>query len=141
MPRRDRYLQHLARVPLFQTCSQRELAAIGRLAEHYTLDPGTVVVHEGRRESEFYLILDGQAKVTRGDKQVATLGPGDYFGELAVLVPGPRNASVIAETQVELLGITSHEFWHLLDEVPSIARKVLVGTARRLHEADGRAMR
>jgi CRP-like cAMP-binding protein len=141
MPRTDRYLQHLAAVPMFQACSRRELETIGRLAENYKVDPGTVLVREGRREDEFYLIVDGSATVTRGGKKVATLGPGDYFGELAVLIPGPRNATVTATSPTEVLGIASRDFWALATEVPTILRSVLVGTARRLHKADGRTIR
>ena len=141
MPRTDRYLQHLAAVPMFQACSRHELQTIGRLAENYKVDAGTVLVREGRREDEFYLIVDGSAKVTRGGKKIATLGSGDYFGELAVLIPGPRNATVTTTSTSEVLGIASRDFWALATEVPQILRSVLVGTARRLHQADGRTIR
>jgi voltage-gated potassium channel len=126
---------------MFQACSRRELQTIGRLAENYKVDAGTVLVREGRREDEFYLIVEGSAKVTRGGKKIAELGPGDYFGELAVLIPGPRNATVTATSPSELLGIASRDLWALATEVPSILRSVLVGTARRLHQADGRKIR
>ena len=141
MPRADRYLQHLAAVPMFQACSRRELQTIGRLAENYKVDAGTVLVREGRREDEFYLIVEGSAKVTRGGKKIADLGPGDYFGELAVLIPGPRNATVTTTSPAEVLGIASRDFWALAEEVPPILLSVMVGTARRLHEADGRTIR
>jgi CRP/FNR family cyclic AMP-dependent transcriptional regulator len=141
MAKIDQYLQHLAAVPMFQTCSRQELLAIGRLAEFYKVDAGTVLVREGRREDEFFLILDGSATVTRKGKKVATLGPGDYFGELAVLMPGPRNATVTTTSPMELLGISSREFWTLATSVPAILRKVMVGTARRLHDADRRSIR
>jgi CRP/FNR family cyclic AMP-dependent transcriptional regulator len=141
MPRSDRYLEHLAAVPMFEACSRRDLEAIGRLAENYRVPAGTELVHEGRREEEFFLILDGSANVTRKGKKVATLGPGDYFGELAVLIPGPRNATVTATEPTEVLGISSREFWGLVIEVPAIMAKVLVGTARRLHAADNRDIR
>jgi CRP/FNR family cyclic AMP-dependent transcriptional regulator len=141
MPRTDRYLQHLAAVPMFQACSRQRLEAIGRLAENYKVDAGTVLVREGRREDEFYLIVEGGAVVTKGGKKVATLGPGDYFGELAVLVPGPRNATVTTTMPSEVLGIASRDFWALATDVPPILLSVMVGTARRLHEADGRSIR
>ena len=141
MPRSDRYLQHLAAVPMFHACSRRELESIGRLAENYKVDPGTVLVHEGRHEDEFFLLVDGRATVTRGGKKLATLGPGDYFGELAVLIPGPRNATVTTTAPSEVLGIGSREFWGLATDVPGILKKVMVGTARRLHDADRRTIR
>src|SRR4029079_15029513 len=103
------------------------------------VESGHVLVHEGARESQFYLVVDGQAKVTRGRKTVATLGPGEYFGELALLDPGPRNATVTAVSDMEVLELGSREFGGLLEEVPGIARKLLAGLARRLHAADATA--
>ena len=141
MAKSDRYLEHLAGVPMFEACSRRELEAIGRLAENYRVPAGMELVHEGRREAEFFVIVDGSATVTRKGKKIATLGAGDYFGELAVLVPGPRNATVTVTEPTEVLGISSREFWGLVMEVPAIMNKVLVGTARRLHAADNRDIR
>ena len=134
--RRDEYLKHLADVPTFRALSKKDLALVARLAEDYKVDAGQALVQEGRRESQFYLIVAGKARVTRGKRTVATLGPGDYFGELALLDPGPRNATVTAETDMEVLELGSREFGGLLEEVPGIARKLLAGLARRLHAAD-----
>jgi CRP/FNR family transcriptional regulator, cyclic AMP receptor protein len=134
--RRDEYLKHLSQVPMFKALSRRDLALVARLAEDYHVDAGYVFVREGRRESQFYWILDGTARVTRGRRTVARLGPGDYFGELALLDPGPRNATVTADTGMEVLELGAREFGGLLEEVPGIARKLLAGLARRLHEAD-----
>jgi len=139
--RRDRYLQHLAAVPMFQALSKKDLTLVGRLAEDISVEPGEVLVREGRREGEFYLIVEGKAKVVRKGKTVAVLGPGDYFGELALLDPGPRNASVTAETPMELLLLGQREFSSLLEELPTFSRKLLVGLARRLHEYDQRPVR
>jgi len=136
--RRSDHLQHLADVPMFRALSKKDLALIGRLAEDYKVGAGSVLVHEGRRESQFYLIVDGKAKITRGKRTIATIGPGDYFGELALLDPGPRNATVTAETEMEVLELGARQFGGLLDEVPGIARKLLAGLARRLHEADAK---
>ena len=83
--------------------------------------------------------MRGRARVTRGRRTVATLGPGDYFGELALLDPGPRNASVTATTEMEVVELGSRELAGLLEEVPTIARKLLAGLARRLHAADATA--
>ncbi len=137
--KKNEYLKHLSQVPMFRSLSKKDLALVARLAEDYTVDAGQVLVHEGKRESQFYWIVDGQAKVTRGRRTVATLGPGEYFGELALLDPGPRNATVTAVTDMEVLELSSREFGGLLEEVPGIARKLLVGLARRLHAADATA--
>ncbi len=134
--RRDEYLKRLGDVPMFRALSKKDLGLVARLAEDYTVDAGQTLVREGKRESEFYLIVNGKARVTRGRRTVATLGPGDYFGELALLDPGPRNATVTAETELEVLALGSREFGGLLEEVPGIARRLLAGLSRRLHEAD-----
>jgi CRP/FNR family cyclic AMP-dependent transcriptional regulator len=134
--RRDQYLEHLAGVPMFRALSKKDLGRVARLAEDYQVPKGQVLVAEGKRESQFYLIVDGRARVTRARRTVAKLGPGDYFGELALLDPGPRNATVTAESDMEVLELGSREFGGLLEEVPGIARKLLAGLARRLHEAD-----
>jgi len=134
--RRDQYLKHLGEVPMFRALSKKDLGLVARLAEDYRVPAGQVLVREGRRESQFYLIVDGKAKVMRGKRTVATLGPGDYFGELALLDPGPRNATVTAQSDMEVLELGAREFGGLLEEVPGIARKLLAGLARRLHRAD-----
>ena len=77
---------------MFRALSKKDLGLVARLAEDYRVPAGQVFVHEGKRESQFYLIVSGKARVTRGRRTVATLGPGEYFGELALLDPGPRNA-------------------------------------------------
>jgi CRP/FNR family transcriptional regulator, cyclic AMP receptor protein len=134
--RKNDYLKHLSDVPMFRALSKKDLGLVARLAEDFTVNEGHVLVHEGKRESQFYLIVSGQAKVTRGRKTVATLGPGEYFGELALLDPGPRNATVTAVSDMEVLELGAREFGGLLEEVPGIARKLLAGLARRLHAAD-----
>jgi len=134
--RRDQYLRHLSTVPMFRALSKKDLGLVARLAEDYRVPAGQVFVHEGKRESQFYLIVSGKARVTRGRRTVATLGPGEYFGELALLDPGPRNATVTAQTDMEVLELGSRQFGGLLEEVPTIARKLLAGLAGRLHDAD-----
>ena len=98
--------------------------------------PGKVLVTEGETGHEFFVILDGTAKVTRQGRTIATLGPGDAFGELALLEKAPRNATVVAETDMELVVLGQREFAGIIDEVPGFARKLLAGMAKRLREAD-----
>jgi CRP-like cAMP-binding protein len=86
------------------------------------------------------VIVDGTAKVTRQGRKVATLGPGAAFGELALLDRAPRNASVVAETPMELVVLGQREFAGILDEVPGFARKLLAGLAHRLREADAKSV-
>jgi len=140
MPRNDAFLDHLAEVPLFSALSRKELALVARRAEDVKVQPGKVLVTEGSTGSEFFVIIDGNAKVSRRGRKVATLGPGAAFGELALLDKAPRNATVTAETQMELVVLGQREFGGIVDEVPGFARKLLAGMARRLRDADAHSV-
>jgi CRP-like cAMP-binding protein len=138
---KDRYLARLSEVPMFQALTQRDLRTLGRRGDTVGIEAGDVLVREGSRGNEFYVIVDGKAEVTRGSKMVAKLGPGDYFGELAVLDPGPRDATVTATDSGQVFVIGRREFHAVVTEVPQLAWKVMIGMARRLHEADARPLR
>jgi CRP/FNR family cyclic AMP-dependent transcriptional regulator len=140
MPRNDAFLDHLAEVPLFSALSRKELALVARRAEDVKVEPGKVLVTEGSTGSEFFVIIDGNAKVSRRGRKVATLGPGAAFGELALLDKAPRNATVTAETPMELVVLGQREFGGIVDEVPGFARKLLAGMARRLRDADAHSV-
>jgi len=140
MARRDAFLDHLAEVPIFSALSRRELALIARRGEDIEVPAGKVLVREGATGSEFFVIVSGQARVSRRGRRVATLGPGDAFGELALLDKAPRNATVVAETPMELVVLGQREFAGIIDEVPGFARKLLAGMARRLREADAKSV-
>ena len=136
MPSRDTYLDQLAEVPLFAACTRRDLQKIARASDEIQVKAGRNLVDEGRPGHEFFLILDGRATVRRGNKKVAELGPGQYFGELSLLDRGPRTASVTADTDMELLVLGQREFLGVLDDVPGLAYKILRIMAGRLREAD-----
>lgn len=140
MARRDAFLDHLASVPLFSALSRRDLALIARRAEDVRVEAGKVLVREGATGSEFFVIVDGQARVSRHGRKVATLGPGAAFGELALLDRAPRNATVVAETPMEVVVLGQREFAGIIDEVPGFARKLLAGMARRLRDADAKSV-
>ena len=140
MSRRDAFLDHLAQVPLFSALSRKELALVARRAEDVKVDPGRVLVSEGSTGSEFFVIIEGTANVTRRGRKVATLGPGDAFGELALLDKAPRNATVTALTPMEVVVLGQREFGGLIDEVPGFARKLLAGMARRLRDQDAKSV-
>jgi CRP-like cAMP-binding protein len=91
-----------------------------------------VIAREGQRGVGLFLIMDGECAVTVGGKAKAVLGPGDFFGEIALLDGGPRTASVTAMSDVRLSGITEWVFRGLLMEHPSIALKTLEAVAGRL---------
>ena len=140
MSRRDAFLDHLAQVPLFSALSRKELALVARRAEDVKVDQGRVLVSEGATGSEFFVIIDGKAAVSKQGRKIATLGPGDAFGELALLDKAPRNPTVTAETPLEVVVLGQREFGGLIDEVPGFARKLLAGMARRLREADAKSV-
>lgn len=122
----------LANVPIFSGCSKRELAIIARAAKEVSHREGTVIAREGERGIGLFLILEGTCSVTIGGKVKAKLGPGDFFGEVALLDGGPRTATVTALSPLKLVGITGWVFRGLLMEHPSIALKTLEAVAGRL---------
>ncbi|MDQ3106648.1 MAG: cyclic nucleotide-binding domain-containing protein [Actinomycetota bacterium] len=136
MARRDDVLAHLTKVPLFSACSKKDLAVVAKHSEHLTVKAGTEMTTEGRVGYEFYVIIDGKATVAREGRQVNVLGPGDSFGELSLLDRAPRNATVTAETDIDALILGQREFSALLDIVPTLAHKLLVGLARRIHAVE-----
>lgn len=138
MARKDSKLDHLARVRLFSACSKKELSTIGRASDEISVPAGKVLCEEGKPGHEFYLVLEGAVDVKHGNRKLATLGPGRHFGELALLHRGPRNATVIASEASTLLVLGQREFSGVLDEVPSIAHKLLTYMAERLAEADAK---
>ncbi len=132
----DSFVAHLAKVPLFAACTTKDLKLVAKRAEDISVPAGKVLVSEGDTGTEFFVILEGEAKVTRHGQEVAKLAPGAFFGDLALLDRAPRNAAVVAETDVELAVLGQREFSALIDEVPGFAHKLLAGLARRLRESD-----
>jgi len=140
MARRGDFLNHLAEVPLFSALSKKELGLVARRAEDVRVEPGAVLTSEGSAGHEFFVIVEGTAKVSRQGRKVAEVGPGASFGELALLDRAPRNATVTAETPMELVVLGQREFAGLIDDVPGFARKLLAGMAARLRESDAKSV-
>jgi CRP/FNR family transcriptional regulator, cyclic AMP receptor protein len=133
---REQYLDHLASVPLFSGCTTKELRDIAKATVELTLDEGKEFVTQGDVGREAFIIVEGSADVTRGGKTIATLGPGDCVGELALLDHGPRTASVVASGPLTVLVLGPREFSGLLDEVPTLNHKILAALASRIRELD-----
>lgn len=129
----------LSTIWLFSTSSARDLRTIQRALEDVNVPAGRVLCEEGTIGREFFLIVDGQAEVRRNGRKIATLGAGQYFGELALLDRRPRSATVIAATEMELLVLGQRQFNGILDTVPALSRKLLAAMATRLREADTKA--
>lgn len=134
MARHD-VVKQLSQVPLFSGCSRRDLQTIARVVKDIDHAAGTVIAREGEPGVGLFVIVEGTADVTIGDKRKATLGPGDFFGEIALLDGGPRTATVTATSDVQLLGLTEWAFRGLMAEHPSIAVKTLQQMAARLRNA------
>lgn len=136
---RNDYLDHLAQVPMFSACSKKDLQMIARASDEVQVASGKTLVEEGQPGHEFFLIVGGTATVLRNGRKIATLGPGQYFGEMALLDRGPRSATVRADSDMTVLVLGQREFSGVVDEVPGLARKLLQYMATRLREADTRA--
>jgi CRP-like cAMP-binding protein len=134
---RDLYIARLKAVPLFGQMAKRELDLLVRQADHLRYPARHQVIKEGTPGEEFWLVIEGNLVVERGGTTVATLGPGDWFGELSVIDAGPRDATITSTTPVELMVIGRRQFWGALQGSPTLMKKVIIGLARRLHEMDG----
>ena len=122
----------IRKVPLFARCSRAELKEIALLADEIDLHEGKEMTREGAPGREFFVLLDGTADVKKNRRRVNTLGPGDFFGEIALVSREPRTATVIATSAVRALVITDRSFRRLLDDAPQVQTKVMEAMAQRL---------
>ena len=132
MLRRDAKIELMKKVPLFSRCSKKQLAAIASLADLIQLPAGTKLISEGASGREFMVIVEGAGEVRRKGRKVDTIGPGDFIGEIALIVGGPRNATVLTTTDTSVLAVTARQFWTLLEEAPEIQSSVLKALGERL---------
>ena len=133
---RDPKVERLSQVQLFSACSKRELSRIAALAEEIEVPAGRVLIRQGDPGREAFVISEGQAKATVRGKRSAKLGPGECFGEMALLHSALRSATVTAESDMRLLVLGSRQFSTLMQDVPVIGRRVLEALAERLREAE-----
>jgi len=128
-------LRHLHAVPWFQACTEAQLADVARLAERLRVHAGEMLTREGRIGRELFIILEGQATVTRSGRVINELSGGDYFGELAAIDPAPRSATVTATTDLDVLIIGPRQF-EAMTEIPGFRNALLTGMSQRLRAAD-----
>jgi CRP-like cAMP-binding protein len=134
--RADRKLvEQLKTVPLFSGCSARELASLAVFLREVNFPAGREIVQEGRTGTGLHVIIEGETKVVVGDRTRRRLGPGAFFGEISLLDRGPRTATVVAETPVRTVSLSSWNFRAALKEHPTIAVKMLEELASRLRTA------
>jgi CRP-like cAMP-binding protein len=126
----------LRQVTLFSACDDAELDVALENMTQAEFPAGQVLAQQGRVGREFLVVVEGRARVTIDEREVAVLGPGDFFGEMALLDGGPRTATVVAITDLVVDVMSHQEFDRVLTESPHVARAVLTGLARRLREAD-----
>jgi CRP-like cAMP-binding protein len=128
----------LGSVPLFEGLSKKELDQIVSASKQVNARAGHSVVVEGESGVGFHLILEGKARVSRSGRKLRNLGPGDSFGDIALIDGGVRSASVTAETDLSLLSLTTWQFKPLLLERPQITYKLLLQLCSRLRDAEKR---
>lgn len=127
----------LRAVPLFKGCDEKELARIDSLVDEIEVPAGETLTREGKVGQQSFVILAGEASVVLRDRSLARLHDGEFFGEMAVLAAGrPCSATVTAITPMRLLVLDPRSFTAVL-EIPSVARKVIVGLVERLRDAEG----
>jgi CRP/FNR family transcriptional regulator, cyclic AMP receptor protein len=134
---RQATVDRLQEVEQLRDCTRAQLDEVARLAERVQVGEGEVLTKEGRIGREFFLILSGTAGVTQKGRRVNTLGPGDFFGELAALNPGPRSATVTALSDVDVLIIGPREFAAMAD-IPGFRDALMKSMASRLRTVDAR---
>lgn len=125
----------LQRVPLFSDLDRKELERIATSMKQRTFDAGETVTAEGSSGVGFFVIESGNAKVTIGGEDRRRLGPGDYFGEVALLNESARTATITAESDLKCYGLTSWEFRPLVETQPSIAWKLLQAMSKTYQAA------
>jgi CRP/FNR family transcriptional regulator, cyclic AMP receptor protein len=130
----DTKVEALKRAPLFDGLSRKELVELARLTEDVEVPAGKVLCKEGETGREFFVIIDGTVEIEAKGKQLATLGAGDFLGEIALLEQTPRLATATAKTPLRFFVLTREAFRHLVDQNRSVERKVMRALALRLLE-------
>ena len=138
MRRKDRNAKTrlLADIPLFSACTKTDLNRIAALVDELEAPKGKVLTKQGNPGRECFIIADGRAKASIRGRRSIGLGPGSFFGEMALLDQGPRTATVTAETDMHLLVLDSRSFSSLIEDIPGVGRKVLRALAERLRDAE-----
>ena len=132
MLHKDVKIELIKAVPLFAGCSKKELRQIAMMADEIDFKPGKDLIKEGTPGREFFVLIRGSADVRRGGRTVDSLGPGEFFGEMALLTDVPRSATVTTTSVVDTLVITATNFKRLVTVYPLIGLKVMRAVAERI---------
>lgn len=131
-----RDLDVLAAIPLFQGLSKRELRRVLAESQEERFREGREIVTQGSSGGRFFVITSGRATVSKRGRKIASLRPGDYFGEISILDKGPRSATVKAETEMWVRSISSWNFLSLLEEEWPMTRKILLALCQRIRDLE-----
>jgi len=134
MLHRDAKAEWIKGAPLFANLSKRDLNHVAHLADEIDLREGKELTRQGAPGREFFVLLEGEADVRKNGRRINQLGPGDFFGEIALVSESPRTATVTATSPVHALVIIDRDFRRLLKEQPGIQSKVLAALAARLQD-------
>jgi CRP-like cAMP-binding protein len=138
-PKNAEIVATLQSIPLFAACTKKELASVAGIVHVQEFAAGRQIVVQGREGTGLHVIVDGTVKVEVDGRARRKLGPGGFFGEIALLDNGPRTATVTAETPVRTFSIVSWQFRGLLEEQPRLALRMLEEVCRRLRVIDTKA--
>jgi len=130
------FTEQLAEIDLFSAMSKRELKRAASLITTVPVKARQALTEEGKPGREFMFVSEGCATVSRAGRGLARLGPGDFFGELSLISGRPRVATVTADTDMVVNSLNRREFATLLDQSPSVAKKILTGAVDRLYQLD-----
>ncbi|MBI2773505.1 MAG: cyclic nucleotide-binding domain-containing protein [Chloroflexi bacterium] len=134
---KDDRLERLRSVPLFGSCTEKQLEFIASRVEDVDLPAGKVLTEEGKSGGEFFILLSGEAEVRRGGRLLDTMKAGDFFGEIALLDNGPRTATVTAKTAIRSLVLSPRQFQDVIHQEAGIAATLLHVVTKRLRNNSG----
>lgn len=132
----DQKLEKLKRVPLFAGLKGKELERLGMLTDEVELPAGRVLMRQGDRGEELFIVMRGGLRVERNGRQLADRGPDEFVGEIALVDGGPRTATVTLSEDSTLLVVGRRQFAQLLDEFPEVRMQVLQALAQRVRSTE-----
>jgi CRP/FNR family transcriptional regulator, cyclic AMP receptor protein len=136
---RSEHLETLRSIPLFSRLTKGQLSSVLGSSHAVEYQPGVPIVTEGEKGKGFFVLARGTVNVSISGKEVSTLGPGSYFGEIAVIDGGPRTATIAAESAVSALELTRPALLRLIDREPGVARAMYDELQRHLSEPQSSA--
>ena len=133
---RDEKLDLLHTIPLFARFDHRHLERLGMLTDEVDVPAGKVLIRQGDSGDDLMIVVSGRVGVDRDGQRINQLGPGDFFGEIALIERGPRTATCTAEAPTRLLVVNHRDFHAVMDEFPEVAAQVLLTLAQRVRELE-----